>query len=149
MDKDALKRRLRELRDQRRNAQASGRRKTLSRVERAQVLASTDARCHVCGGAIDKNERWQADHVLAHSAGGAHALSNYLPAHALCNNYRWNYSPEEFQWVLKIGVWTRLQMEKDSAFGEEALRRFCDYENRREARSMLDDIPNRIFPERE
>jgi len=51
--------------------------------------------------------------------------------------------------VLKIGVWTRLQMEKDSVFGEEALLRFCDYENRREARSTVDDIPNRIVGERE
>ena len=37
----------------------------------------------------------QADHVLAHSAGGGNRLEdNYLPAHALCNNYRWDYLSE-------------------------------------------------------
>lgn len=78
--------------------------------------------------------KWDADHVLAHSSGGAHAAENYLPAHRLCNNYRWDYSPEEFQWVLKMGVWARTQMEKGGGFGDELLRRFFVYEMRREGR---------------
>jgi len=77
---------------------------------------------------------WEADHVFAHSAGGTHAAENYLPAHSLCNNYRWDYSAEEFQWVLKIGVWARLQMEQDNPLGENLLQRFCAYEQRREGR---------------
>lgn len=77
---------------------------------------------------------WQADHVLAHSAGGAHAIQNYLPAHSLCNNYRWDYSSEEFQWVVKIGIWARLLMEKETSLGEELIRRFCRYETTRESR---------------
>ena len=56
--------------------------------------------------------QWKADHVLAHSSGGVHSPENYLPAHALCNGYRWDYDPEEFQWLLKIGVWARRQMER-------------------------------------
>jgi hypothetical protein len=32
------------------------------------------------------------------------------------NNYRWNYSPEEFQWVLKIGVW-RWSWRRGHRFG--------------------------------
>ena len=79
-------------------------------------------------------ERWEADHVLSHSDGGAHSVENYLAAHTLCNNYRWNYSPEEFQWVLKIGVWARRHMENDTQFGSEMLRRFFDYEIRRAKR---------------
>ena len=95
-----------------------------------EVYAKTAGRCHICGGAVE-GTAWQADHVLAHSAGGVHAADNYLPAHSVCNNYRWDYSAEEFQWVLKIGVWARLQMEKDSTFGEELLRRFANYERKR------------------
>jgi hypothetical protein len=72
--------------------------------------------------------------VLAHSAGGAHAIDNYLPAHGLCNNYRWDYSTEEFQWVMKIGVWARLHMEKGGPLGDALLRRFCVHEVGREAR---------------
>src|SRR5215471_5118043 len=55
---------------------------------------------------------WQADHVFPHSGGGSHAADNYLPAHALCNNYRWEYTSEEFQHILKLGVWLRTQIER-------------------------------------
>jgi hypothetical protein len=77
---------------------------------------------------------WQADHVLAHSSGGAHSRENYLAAHPLCNNYRWDYSAEEFQWVLKIGVWARHEMESGSRLGVDILRHFFEYERRREKR---------------
>ena len=85
------------------------RRKVLSTEARRNVLSKTGKRCHICGGLIEK--RWQADHVLAHSGGGQHSVENYLPAHRLCNNYRWDYLPEEFQWILKIGVWAQGQMK--------------------------------------
>ena len=29
-------------------------------------------------------------------------MHNYLAAHAICNNYRWNYGAEEFQLILKL-----------------------------------------------
>ena len=83
---------------------------SLTAVERHQVLAKTAGRCHICGGKI-KGKAWHADHVMAHSAGGVHDVDNYLPAHSLCNNYRWDYRPEEFQYILKLGVWTRTQIE--------------------------------------
>jgi hypothetical protein len=63
-------------------------------------------------------------------------VENYLPAHGLCNGYKWAYSQEEFQWVLKIGVWARHQMERHSALGEAMLHGFFDYECRREARRV-------------
>ena len=68
--------------------------------------------------------------------GGPHAVDNYLPAHSLCNGYKWSYGAEEFQWVLKIGVWARLQMEKGSAVGDAMLQGFFDYECRRQARRV-------------
>src|SRR4051795_1329854 len=67
------------------------RRRALSRVERQRVHAKTAGRCHICGGIVD--EGWQADHVLAHSGGGGSEADNYLAAHVLCNNYRWDYLP--------------------------------------------------------
>ena len=89
---------------------------------RQAILGKTDGNCHICGGALE--ERWQADHVLAQSAGGIHSPDNYLAAHALCNNYRWDYLPEEFQWILKIGVWTRTEIEHGARLGEEVAKRF-------------------------
>jgi hypothetical protein len=57
-----------------------------------------------------------------------------LAAHALCNKYRWDYDPEEFQWVLKIGVWARLQMEKGGQLGDLMLSGFAGHEKRRKSR---------------
>src|SRR5262245_16768546 len=78
------------------------RRRSLSQSERLEILRKAGGRCHLCGGPIIGHD-WQADHVLAHSTGGAHSIDNYLPAHSLCNNYRWHYDTEEFQWILKLG----------------------------------------------
>ncbi|HXG55623.1 MAG TPA: HNH endonuclease signature motif containing protein [Vicinamibacterales bacterium] len=134
-----LRRQLADLRAERRARQREqkehgAKRRTLRPRERHVVLAKTAGRCHICGGSVEGTV-WQADHVLAHNAGGARDLDNYLPAHALCNNYRWDYTPEEFQWVLKIGVWARLLMERDNGLGAAMLTRFAAYEKGRKART--------------
>jgi 5-methylcytosine-specific restriction endonuclease McrA len=125
------------LRNNRRERQAARRekpipRKALDPSQRKLVLEKTGGLCHLCGGKAEIN--WKADHVLAHNAGGGHSLDNYLAAHRLCNHYRWDYSPEEFQWNLKIGVWARKQMENDSELGRAMARAFFTYEIRRESR---------------
>lgn len=136
MDATTLTEHLRQLRnDRRRRPHAelpAARRQRLTSSDRTAIAAKTDGRCHICGGVLDS--AWEADHVLAHSAGGDHRLDNYLAAHSLCNNYRWNYSPEEFQWVLKVGVWARLAMEKNSPLGQQMAEQFCGYERRRVGR---------------
>ena len=137
---ELLARRLCDLRDDRRERHALRRRKpvrrqALSSKHRAVVPAKTAGRCHLCGGTVV--DQWAADHVLAHADSGPHAIDNYLPAHVLCNGYRWSYSPEEFQWMLKIGVWARLRMEKRSDLGTTMLREFFDYERRRLARRRV------------
>ena len=99
------------------------------------MLAKTAGRCHLCGGEVA--EHWTADHVLAHAGGGHHAVDNYLPAHGRCNGYKWAYSPEEFQWVLKIGVWARRQMEFDSDLGNAMVSRFFRYDVQRQGRRRM------------
>ena len=126
-----------DLRTRRRKRQASRRampvrRKSLNQQERAEVLKKTAGKCHICGGPVD--HKWEVDHVLSHNDGGSQAVDNYLAAHSLCNNYKWDYSASEFQWVLKIGVWARRQMESNSRLGSELARRFFDYELRRQGR---------------
>ncbi len=108
-------------------------RRSLSPADRAKVLAKTGHRCHICGGEIG-SERWQADHVLAHSAGGRHEVDNYLPACATCNNYRWDYGSEEFQWILKLGVWLRTRIQTQTPLGKVAAAEFLKSESRRVAR---------------
>ena len=114
------------------NQVAPRRRRALRPGDRKTILAKTGGRCHICGGRVVTD--WEADHVLAHAGGGLHSAENYLAAHSLCNNYRWDYDPEEFQWVLKIGVWARLQMEKNGSLGADLLSRFFKYEAQRLAR---------------
>ena len=108
-------------------------RKSLSSTARDKVFKKTDGRCHICGGIIEGT--WQADHVFAHSLGGQHAADNYLPAHPISNNYRWFYGPEEFQWILKLGVWLRSQIERDTRVGREAAEGFWPYEQSRARRN--------------
>jgi 5-methylcytosine-specific restriction endonuclease McrA len=107
-------------------------RQSLSRQERERILAKTARRCHICGGKIDGP--WHADHVFAHSAGGQHAVDNYLPAHSLCNNYRWDYTSKEFQEILKLGVWARTQIIRQTGIGRELGEKYLAYERRRISR---------------
>ena len=132
---ECLMKHLAELRNARRDRQSRQRkaprpRKSLTAGQRVEVLAKTANRCHICGGKIAPTAPWHADHVLSHSDGGAHSIDNYLPAQSLCNNYRWDYSAEEFQWVLKIGVWARRRMESGSTRGTELAIGFYEHEVR-------------------
>ncbi|MGI9101226.1 MAG: HNH endonuclease [Terriglobales bacterium] len=127
-------RRLRSLRADRRELKSAKRpaRALLTLSERRRIFAKTDGRCHICGGEI--TGRWQADHVFSHALGGQHSLDNYLPAHDICNNYRWFYGSEEFQWILKLGVWLRTQIENETAVGNKAAQAFCAHERIRSIR---------------
>jgi 5-methylcytosine-specific restriction endonuclease McrA len=109
-------------------------RRSLSSSHRAIIFAKTAGRCHICGEAIREGEPWDADHVFAHAQGGQHSLDNYLPAHSLCNNYRWFYSAEEFQWILKLGVWFRTQIIRRNPLALNLAERFVKYEIRRDQR---------------
>lgn len=121
---------LRDLRERRREKNKETRhhntRRRLTADQRQEIIQKTDGRCHVCGGVIEGD--WHADHVLPHSAGGAHDVGNYLPACSLCNNYRWNYLPEEFQHALKLGIWIRNEIEKGTPLGNDAVEKFMKYE---------------------
>jgi len=129
---------LRKLHEERWARQAASRparrRLALSTADRHLVHGKTGGKCHICGGAV--GDGWQADHVLAHSAGGQHDPENYLPAHALCNNYRWDYLPEEFQLILKLGVWLRTQIERETSTGKHAAEGFMRHENNRRKRQL-------------
>jgi len=109
-----------------------GGRVQLSAQKRTRILAKTGGRCHLCGGLI--KGKWQADHVIAYSKGGRHSEENYLPAHTLCNNYRWHYTPEEFQYILKLGVWTRTQIKNLTPIGRSIGERFLVHERSRSRR---------------
>lgn len=98
-------------------------RAALTNAQRQQVLAKTQSRCHICGGIIAELT-WHADHVFPHSSGGAHSVDNYLPAHAVCNNYRWDYTPDEYQLILKLGVWLKGEILRETKIGRDAAERF-------------------------
>jgi hypothetical protein len=91
---DELVERLRFLHEERKLFPRPPRRLSLTPQQRATVLDKTDSRCHLCGGEITEN-KFAADHVLSHAAGGKHKLANYLAAHRLCNGCRWFYSSEQ------------------------------------------------------
>ena len=124
-----LQKRLIALHNQRKKCKSENNRPRAYRLtakEREQIFRKTGGRCHICGGNI--HNKWNADHILPHSAGGKHSLENYLPAHGTCNNYRWHYLPEEFELILKLGVWARTQIEKGTQIGQEIETKFSKCE---------------------
>jgi hypothetical protein len=132
---DELVEQLRCLHEQRKRRPPTRRRLPLTREQRVSILEKTAGRCHLCGGEVQQ-ERFAADHVLAHAAGGKHELNNYLPAHHLCNGCRWFYSPEEVQWILRMGIWTRKQIEDGTSIGKKMLAEFFQHEKAVEKRRV-------------
>lgn len=129
-----LAERLRSLQRVRKEMKRKAQRPHLPSSQRNKVLEKTDGHCHLCGGEI--SGPWAADHVAFHCLGGAASFGNFLPAHRLCNNYRFFYLPEEFQWILKLGVWLRTEIAKPkSRFGRTAAKHFCKYDRKRAMRS--------------
>lgn len=138
---------LRKLRERRLQQQATfkaegRRRKNPNAADRPAILAKTGGRCHICGGDILDAE-WEADHVLAHASGGGSNVENFLPAHELCNNYRWNYLPEEFQTIMKLGVFARTQVARETTLGRELLQQFSRYDTARVRRGSTERKPVR------
>jgi hypothetical protein len=90
-----------------------------------------------------EGDKWQADHLSAHSRGGPHAIDNYLPAHSSCNRYRWVYGPEEFLGILRLGVWLRTHIIRKTTLGKIAEKAFIKYDCVRKSRSKKQDAaPN-------
>jgi hypothetical protein len=107
-------------------------RQSLTRSERQVIMSKTGGRCHICGGKIELD--WTADHVFAHAQGGLHSANNYLPAHPICNQYRWFFGPEEFQWILKLGVWFRTKIQSKRPDALRLAEGFLHHEAGRERR---------------
>ena len=105
-------------------------RSRLTKNQRESVLKKTNSRCHICGGKLKKGQ-WQADHIHSYSKGGEHSEDNYLAAHAICNNYRWHYSPDEFQEIMKLGIWVRTQIINQTDIGMDVAEKFIKYEAQR------------------
>jgi hypothetical protein len=99
----------------------------LTKKQRDIVLSKTDGRCHLCGIELDGKD-FQADHVKSYSSGGVHNENNYLPSCSTCNNYRWHYSPEEIQVILKMGVWVKTKVINDPSLGLAIANAFIKYE---------------------
>lgn len=102
-------------------------RSSLTKKQRELILSKTDSRCHMCGVKVDITN-FQADHVQSHSSGGNHAENNYLPSCFTCNNYRWHYSSEEIQIILKLGVWLKTKITSDAVSGAELANKFVKHE---------------------
>ena len=102
----------------------------LKKSDRNEVLKKTDSKCHMCGQKLTISD-FQADHVRAHVQGGKSNLDNFLPSCSTCNNYRWHYISAEIQWILKIGVWAKTQIENQTIAGLSIANGFIKYEARR------------------
>ena len=90
-------------------------RKHISQAVRTAILAKTNGTCHVCGGKV--GDKWQADHVVPHSHGGAADGANCLPICVRCNRLRWCYPPDVFQLVITLGVYAKDEIRRGTSLG--------------------------------
>ena len=113
---------------------------SLTKGKRYAIWDKTDGNCHICGRNVDK-DKFEADHVKTYSIGGKNNVENFLAACRTCNNYRWHYSPEEIQWILKIGVWAKTKIDHNDKIGNIIAEKFIKKEVERENRRKKPRIP--------
>jgi hypothetical protein len=111
----------------RRDKIAGVKRARLTTKQRVTILSKTNSHCHICGIELTLDD-FEADHVKSHCMGGEHAENNYLPSCHTCNNYRWHYSSEEMQIILKLGVWAKTKITNDEELGLIMANEFVKHE---------------------
>jgi 5-methylcytosine-specific restriction endonuclease McrA len=133
-DPDVLKREFRRLVEERENLKTNRTiRYSLSRAARKTIWLKTDGKCHVCGRDVEFDS-FEADHVKNHSGGGSNQVENFLPACRTCNNYRWHYTPDEIQWIFKLGIWAKTTIDHNDNLGKLIAVNFIRKEISREKR---------------
>jgi 5-methylcytosine-specific restriction endonuclease McrA len=95
-------------------------RTSLNKAQRAEVLAKTSGRCHVCGSRLTK--KWRVDHVIPHRLEGPAVASNYLPICRACNGLRWGYRPKVLRLILLLGIEAKQQIRHDTEVGQKIAR---------------------------
>ena len=108
----------------------------ISKANRVLIYQKTDGKCHICGIALSL-DKYEADHIKSHSKEGSNIIENFLPSCKTCNNYRWDYLPTELQWILKIGIWARAEIEHSTSTGILIADKFIEHEKRREKRRRI------------
>ncbi|MEA5256855.1 HNH endonuclease signature motif containing protein [Arcicella aquatica] len=111
-------------------------RKYINSDTKYEILRKSGFQCHICGEKVDENN-FQADHISPHSLSGNCSSENFIAACNFCNNYRWNYLPEEIKWILKIGVWVKTQIEFETEIGKNISNEFIEHEKIRESRRKI------------
>ncbi len=133
----------RKLFERRTNLKKTKKRNNITQKQREEILEKSNFSCHICGEKLDiKN--FQADHILPHSTGGNCNSENFLASCHFCNNYRWNYLPEEIRWIIKVGVWAKTQVEYETESGKIIAENFVKHELYRESRRNTQRIPMEI-----
>ena len=61
-------------------------------------------------------------------------LANQQLPRPITAKSNWHYDPEEFQWILKLGVWLRTQISRRTKIGRDAARSFCGHDRHRATR---------------
>ena len=131
-DPNKFQKALKTLQERRKNSDKKNKRNySLTKKQREEILIKTDSRCHVCGCNL-KKKKFECDHVRSYSSGGKNITNNFLPACPLCNNYRWHYFSKEFQWILKLGVWTRTEVANGTTLGKAIGKKFISKEKAKE-----------------
>ena len=104
----------------------------IDRLTHHAKIISIDGECYGKRQAEQTQKRKQDQNRSGdHAAMLIGSVQNYAVLH---ERQQWDYSSEEFQWILKLGVWTRSQIEHETALGDEIRDKFHAYELHRHGR---------------
>ena len=99
------------------------RRYRLFMSDKISILEKAGYKCHVCGGPVTLSN-FHANHVAPHSSSANSRIDNFLPSCNVCNRARWFFDPEEIQWILKLGIFVKTEIEKKSVLGKEIAEKY-------------------------
>ena len=60
-------------------------RRSISKKERAEIFNERNGKCHICGQKIHPQEKWDIEHIIPLSLGGADSGENLDLAHQSCH----------------------------------------------------------------
>jgi hypothetical protein len=112
--------------------------KKFSKEEKKEIYLKTNGFCHVCGIEISS-----ASFSITTSINNSNNFI-FFPACKSCKRIHDNYLPEEIQWILKIGLWAKTQIEYETDIGKNISTELVEQAKYRESKRKSPRNPLQI-----
>lgn len=135
-DKEILFAEFRRLSELRHKTKSKENTKVLRKSEKQLVFEKTSGFCHICGEELDDKKI-----SISTPFNKSDSVENSLPACQSCKRLFGNHLSEEINWIIKIGMWARTQIEFETDIGLEIATELIESEKDREQRRKESRLP--------